>query len=426
MRRRVWIAGLALPLATATAAQGQVVVGPASGEPLLGVADRPRPEYSPIGGRLGSFFLYPRVDASVQYTDNLRGTPTDKISDEILDVRPSVDLVSGWSRNLLDLRAYYDHDFHAHTSSENYSQFGAAALTRLDFARATHLQINASADRLIESRTDINSPNGTIDSNYATTSPIRYTNLALSANLSQAFNRLTVIGNAGVNRQKFDDATLLNGQPLDQQFRNNTLFDAYLEGRYALGGSTSIIAHIERSEISYDENELVGFDRNSVSYTAQLGVGLQISQLVKGDIRVGYFTQNNRDPRFLDSSGVGFSANLVYNITPTTTIRVYADRSVQPSGSIVTSGNVVSTGALTVEHEFLRNLTGSAYARYSSIDPQATVNLGTGQEYEGRLGATYYLSRRFRFNASLDHYSRRGVFGNLDVNAASLGVAVTL
>ena len=425
MRRRVWIAGLALPLLAATAAQGQVV-GAASGDPLLGVADRPRPDYSPIGGRLGSFFLYPRVDASVQYTDNLRGTPTDKISDEILDVRPSVDLVSGWSRNLLDLRAYYDHDFPAHTSSENYSQFGAAALSRLDFARDTHLQLTASADRLIESRTDINSPNGTINGIYPTISPIRYTNLDFAANLSQTFNRLTVIGDAGVNRQTFDNSTLLNGQPLDQQFRNNTVIDTYLEGRYQLGGATSIIAHFDRSQIDYDENDLSGFNRNSVSYTAQLGVGLRISQLVKGDIRVGYFKQDNRDPRFLSSSGLGFSANVVYNVTPTTTIRVYAERSVEPSGSIITSGNVRSTGALTGEHELLRNLVVTGYARYSSIVPQATVDLGSAQEYEGRLGATYYLSRRFRFNASLDHYARRGVFGSFDINTASLGVAVTL
>ena len=255
---------------------------------------------------------------------------------------------------------------------------------------------------------------------------MRYTNLDFSANLSQRFNRLTVIGDAGVNRQTFDNATLLSGQPLDQTFRNNTVIDTYLEGRYLLGGATSIIAHVDRAQIDYDNNDVVGFNRNSVSYTAQLGVGLQISQLVKGDIRVGYFTQNNRDPRFLDLSGIGFSANVVYNVTPTTTIRVYAERSVEPSGSVITSGNVRSTGALTVEHELLRNLVVTGYGRYSSITPQATVDLGSAQEYEGRLGATYYLSRRFRFNAALDHYSRRGVFGSFDVNNASLGVAVTL
>jgi hypothetical protein len=334
------------------------------------------------------------------------------------DVRPSVDLVSNWTRNYLDLRAYYDKSFHAKTSSENFDQYGASAASRLDFGRATNLFLNGGVDHAVEPRTDINSIN-------ATRSPTRYSNVNLGGRLSSTFNRLTVIGSTTLNLQRFSDGETVTGVPIDQDFRDNTILDSYLEGRYLVGAGTSAILHVERSQIDYRDDSFTGFNRNSVAYSVQAGVGLQITNLISGDVRVGYLFQDNRDNRFLDTSGVGFSADIVWNVTPTTTIRLFADRSIEPGGSTVTTGNIRSTGSATVEHELLRNFVITGNVRYSNIDPQGIA--GTASEIEGRAGAIYYLSRRFRFNASLDHYARRGdIFGRFDVNAATLGVTVTL
>lgn len=413
-------AGLALlPVATATHAQS-LVAAPGSVAPLQGVTDRPHPDYDPIGGRLGSFFLYPRLDASVIYTDNLRATQTDNISDATFDMRPSVDLVSNWSRDYLDTRVFYDKAFHATTSSENYDQYGASAASRLDFGRDTHLFLSGNASHSVEPRTDINSIN-------AAASPISYANYGAGANLVTTFNRLTLSGTTSVNLQRFEDAVTASGAPLDQQYRNNTVLDVSLEGRYQLGVSTSAILHIERSQIDYTDNQFTGFDRNSVAYTIQAGLGLRITDLIQGDVRVGYLTQNNKDPRFLDTSGIALSVNLTYNVTPTTTIRLFADRSIEPGGSTLTTGNIRSTGSVTVEHELLRNLILTGNVRYSSIDPQTQTTNGNPTELEERVGMIYYLSRRFRFNAGIDHYARRGFFfGQFDVTTANLGVTITL
>lgn len=418
MNRLFWVTGLALLPMTGVAQAQALVTAPGSVPPLAGVTDRSRPDYDPIGGRIGSFFLYPRLDASVSYTDNLRATESDHISDETFELRPSADLVSNWSRNYLDLRAFYAKDFHANTTSENFSTYGASAASRLDFGRDTHLFLSGNVDRDIEPRTDINSDN-------SSRSPIRFSDYGVGANLSSTFNRLTLSGGTTVNLQRFDNAETVTGQPLIETFRNNTVVDSTVEGRYLLGGATSLIVHVERSQINYDDSGFTDFDRDSVGYTAQLGVGLHITSLIQGDIRVGYLTQNNGDPRIVDTSGVAFSANITYNVTPTTTIRLLADRSIEPGGSPVTTGNVRSTGAVTVEHELLRNLVVIGYGRYSVIDPQGPFD--DGRELEGRLSAIYYLSRRFRFNANVDHYSRFGdTFGHFGVNNATLGVTVTL
>lgn len=417
MNRLGWIAGAALlPIATAAQAQS-LVTAPGSTPPLQGVTDRPHPDYDPIGGRLGSFFLYPRLDVSAIYTDNLRATPTNEISDVTVDVRPSVDLVSTWARHYLGVRTYYNRSFHVETEAEDYEQYGASAGSRLDFGRDTHLFLNGNIDRAVEPRTDINSVN-------ASRSPIRYSSYGFGGNLTSTFNRLTLSGATRVNLQRFQDGETVTGVPINQQFRSNTILNSSLEGRYLVGASTSAILRVERSQIDYTDDSFTGFNRNSVAYSIQAGVGLQFTNLLQGDIRVGYLTQNNRDPRFLDTSGVGFSANLVYNVRPTTTIRLTADRSIEPGGSTITTGNIRSTGAVTVEHELLRNVILVGFGRYSSIDPQGPIDNAT--EIEGRLSAIYYLSRRFRFNAGYAHYRRRGVFGDFDVNNLSAGVTVTL
>ncbi|QCI79570.1 hypothetical protein E6W36_08535 [Hankyongella ginsenosidimutans] len=57
---------------------------PAAGQTIpegVGSADRPRPEYAPVGVRLGSFFLYPSLAVDASYTDNVFAEAEDKSSD---------------------------------------------------------------------------------------------------------------------------------------------------------------------------------------------------------------------------------------------------------------------------------------------------------------------------------------------------------
>src|SRR5271163_1858458 len=109
--------GLALPPVAARAqtdipppAPVQPPVGPTTptqrpedaGPPLergASVLDRPRPEYDPLGLRLGSFFLYPKLELGELYSDNVFATQSNKKTDFITVVSPTLDLRSNWSQN---------------------------------------------------------------------------------------------------------------------------------------------------------------------------------------------------------------------------------------------------------------------------------------------------------------------------------------
>ena len=388
----------------------------------ISVADRPRPEYEPIGGRIGSFFLLPRVDVTGEYNSNLRATPTDGISDATFTIRPSAELNSRWGRHAVDFRGYFLQTLHAKTTSEDFTNYGIGTLGRYDAGQATTISANASFDKLAEPRTDINSISGS-------RSPIQYRNYAAGLSVYQRFVAFDVSGSVGIQKQSFDDAVSLAGQPIDLEYRDNTSINGSLEGRKRLATGTTAIIHVETTRINYDLNPIGGVDRNSQSYRIEGGLGLALSRLIYGDVRVGYFKQDNDDPRFNDSTGLSFSANLLYSVTPLTSIRLTANRSVEPGGSTVSSGNVRSSAAVTVDHELRRNIVLSGFGSYSHVEAQTigAINFADADEYQLRGSVLYYANRRLRLNASVAHIGRRSdVLTSFDVNLARAGVTLML
>ncbi|SOB81104.1 hypothetical protein SAMN06297144_1399 [Sphingomonas guangdongensis] len=401
------------------AAEAQDAVSSAALPTNVSIAQRARPDYDPIGGRIGSFFLYPRLDLTGYYTSNLRAQDNnDAISDVFLDVRPSARLASVWSRHSLQADVYYARTVHANYPREDFSQYGGNVTGRYDIGRSGFASLTANAARIAEPRTDINS-------NLASRSPITYLNLSASGQVSQDFARFGVSVSGGLNKQTFDNGTTFSGLPLSQEFRDNTNYNGQVEGRYRLGANTRLLARVGGGGIRYDINPFNGFDRDSNFYRVEGGVGLTFSELLSGSVTAGFYRQDNADPRFLDSSGLSFSADLLYSPTALTSVRLTADRTVEPGGSTITSGNVRGTGAVTVEHELRPDLILIGNARYSHVEPQGAIP--GADEYGGSASALYYLSRRFRFNASVGYSARSSdFFPKFNAVIASAGVTVTL
>jgi hypothetical protein len=416
MRKRILLAGVGMLLPCAVHAQE--AARPADVPANVSVLQRGRPDYEPIGGRLGSFFLYPRLDVTSFYTSNLRAQEFDAVSDVFFDIRPSARLTSNWSRHSLQAEAYYNRSVHLRYPREDFSQYGGSVAGRYDYSGTGAITLTGAAARIAEPRTDINS-------NLASRSPITYTNLSLSGSVTQDFNRLGITAGGSVNRQDFNNGVTFTGQPLSQDFRDNTNYSGSLEGRMRVGANTRALARVIVGGINYDDNPLAGFDRNSTFYRVEAGFGLTVSELLSGSVTAGYYRQNNGDPRFLDSSGLSFSADLLYNPTSLTSVRLFADRTIEPGGSTVTSGNVRGTVGLTVEHELRPDLVLIGNARYSNVEPQGPIS--GADEYGLGASANYYLNRRFRFNGGVNYSTRKSdFFPEYDALSAFLGVSLTL
>ena len=85
------------------------------------VLGRPRPDYDPVGQRVGGFIVYPDLDVQETYDSNVFATQTNQKGDLFTSMVPSVDVRSDWNVHALN--------FHADSSVNKYISYDRADYT---------------------------------------------------------------------------------------------------------------------------------------------------------------------------------------------------------------------------------------------------------------------------------------------------------
>lgn len=386
--------------------------------PGVGAADRLRPEYDPIGARVGGMYVFPRIDATLSATDNALATANDRKSDIFVVARPSVALQSDWSRHRLVAEAHASRSVHARLSREDVTQYGASFDGTYDISRATGVRLIGEAEHLTLDRTAYNNL-------VNARSPIEYDRYAGSIGIDQSFNRLSVSMTSSVLRLDFSDATAYDGVAIDQDFRDFTQIAVIGSARYRFGSGPSLIARVQADRNDYDVNP-VGLERNSNGIKVEGGMAFDLSSLLYGEVRAGYIRRTYENSLFPNASGLSFGANLLWNVTPLTSLRFRADRSFQESRSGVAAANLYTQGEIGVDHELLRYVILTASARYAHIEPLG--DLGISREYGATLRARYLVNRRMQVNADYRFTKRTGETLNqpFATSVVSLGLRYTL
>src|SRR5258708_4154847 len=99
------------------------------------VTTRPRPDYDPLGIRLGSFLLFPQLGVQETYDSNVFATTNRAKSDFITSFDPSLDLRSNWNNHALNLHADSHSARFARFANENIDDYTLDANGRLDIQR---------------------------------------------------------------------------------------------------------------------------------------------------------------------------------------------------------------------------------------------------------------------------------------------------
>ncbi len=391
-----------------------------SDERGVGVADRPRPLYDPIGFNLGSFRLYPAITAQVDATDNYRARDTDRQGDVFATILPEVAFASNWGRHRLSGRTYFNRGFHAQLPTENASQYGVALDGALEVTRDTVLRADASAARSVESRSSLGSFRNSIE-------PVSLDTYRFSVGASHQFTRLRLDGSFGLRNVNFNDVTGLNGVIINQQFRDVQTLTETLSGQYDVGGGIGILVTGRANQSRFDFrpgavgfNPLVNVDRASSGFSLEGGVSLELSSLVFGTIQVGYLRQSYRDPRLRDFTGLSFNANVLWNVTPLTSLRFRASRSVDETSSALIAGNTRSDFSVGVDHELYRFLILSGNLRYAAFRPNGPGD--GGQEFGVGVSARYLIDRHWSAGLNASYARRDSASPFLRFNAATVGI----
>ena len=386
----------------------------------LAVRDRARPDFDAVGIDLAPFLLLPRLDVTTEFDDNILATETDARSDVIFHIKPEAALKSQFGRHELDLSAYADINRYVDTGTEDTTDYGAKASGRLDILHWTALTGGFSYDHLTESRAAQNTTVNTV-------SPVEYGLMTADlAGVQQfSFFKFTLSGHYA--NYDYQDGVDALGNTVFEQDRNLSNWEESGRIDYALTPDKSIYISGTLNQTVYDlVPPAVSLNRNSTGFTLLGGFNFDLTNLLAGDIGLGYFRQDYDHLSGQNSGGFALNGDIKWFPTQLTTVSLTASRRMQDATVGISAGYISTGGTLQIDHELRRWLILTATASYNNDDYQGIDR--TDDRWSAGLSATYLLNRNVGLTAGYLHTAQRSAgaarFVNFEDNKWSLSLVL--
>jgi hypothetical protein len=376
----------------------------------VGVRDRYKAEYEPLGIRAGAFLIRPDLEVAAEYNDNVFAQGTDEESDTVFRIAPSVAIESNWSRNALGLRARVVDWRYMDFSSEDRTDWGVDATGRLDVGARSALRFTAGYENTFESRYDAAAP--------FSLEPSEYTSTYGSVGFRHEFNRLQIQGDVTLRSYDFKSFDNILGGTTSQDNRDYDRIDYAARADYDLPKGGVVFVEGGFNTRDYDqETAFAGaggpLNQDSDGYRALVGARVDLTNLLSGEVAAGYTKQSYDDARLSNASGLAVRADLEWFVTGITTIGFGGSREVQesqiffnpdPLGN-VGGGAVVSSVYGRVDHELLRNVVLSGDVAYRDFDYKSFDR--NDKRIEAGVGVDYLMNRTFKFGLGYRYDDRK-------------------
>lgn len=405
---------IALPVAAQTATTTE---GAFNRDKNVSVRDRRHPEYDPLGLRVGAFTLLPTVTLGVEHSDNIYGVTDNAQSDSHFVFNPAFELSSNWSRHDLTLFGETEVDRYSDLTAENNTSWQLGGRGRLDILRNATLSGVTSVAHMVEARTSSATPSSSVI-------PIEYDRQSIDLSGVRTFNRLRFTGKYDWDHYSYDNGRTSVGDSIDQSYRDRYINKVSARADYALTPDAALFVQVAANSRNYRNTP--DFDRDSSGGDIVVGANFQFTNVLRGDVGVGWLKQNFDGAEFGDVKGYSLHGKLEWFPTQLTTVTGLAERSIEDNGLIGSAGALQTDASLQVDHELLRNLilTGvlesdkADFVGVDRVDKRFTVG----------ASATYLMNRGIGVNfgySRLDQNSSGASAGpDFKVNVFTLGVVL--
>jgi hypothetical protein len=412
--KQILLAGAALGSALAGGAaqaqslQGQLTQGAeqASGnfarDRNVSVTQRAHPGYEAVGLRAGPFMVWPRLNVSSDYNDNIFATPIDPVADGVAHISPEIDVNSNWSRHALQGYARGVFNQYWENSDQNTNDFSVGARGQLDIQRSARINGAVDFSRLTEPRTSAATEGNAFPTQYDLTT------VRLSG--AKEFNRLRISGR--VDWRHFDYHDRIGNFPQGDRDRNETV--GTVRADYAVSPATAFFVEVAGNDRSYrlSSSPIVNgapvypdfIDRDSHGFQVLAGANVELGSLVRGELGLGYLQQTYKDPRFGEVSGPGASAQIEWFPSQLITVTFTGARTVEDAGIVGAPSYLSTTAGVRVDHELLRNLLLNAYGNFGRDEYKGVSR--TDERFVAGFGGTYLVSRSVGLSLGYSHYKQ--------------------
>lgn len=401
-RHILWLGVLAATVSTAALAQEEVT---SQEEIARGqtVTSRPRPDYDPIGQRVGGFILYPDLQVQEAYDSNIFATPNKEKGDLITSIEPALDLRSNWNVHALNVHLDSSVNKHLDHDEENFTDLTAETGGRLDIYHDARMFGSVGYKLRHEPRSSPNDLGGA--------NPTEFVDYSGSLAGEKEFNRLSFRLDGNVDVFNFSNQRARAGSALSEERRNYTQKRLQLRTGYELAPLRQVFLLTGYDTRDYDFTpDITGFDRNSDGFTVALGANYDITGILFAEAFAGYRQQDYKDSRLASATGPTGGLKLIWNVTQLTTITGSIKRDVVETIVVDSAGRGASSIFSTQEdlhadHELLRNLLLNARIGAKQDDFQG-IDRNDDYYFTG-VGAKYFINHNFWLSGGYDFLTRR-------------------
>ncbi len=379
------------------------------------VEERQRDAYAAKGSRLGTFLFYPKMTLDNEYDSNIfkRDSRVGEVDSYIAHFKPGFSINSDWNRHSL----YFSLDtdlalYSSQADANNYNDVFVGLGGQFDVLKDSAFDASFNYDKLHEDR-------GSPDQRGGST-PTFYDNKTLALAYSHKFNRLSVKPAFQFSRLDYEDTPTALGVDLRQSTRSRWEFLTSIRMGYEIQPEYEAFVKFAWKEINYDTEVLNGFSpegylRDSTGYNALVGMDFDLTELLTGDVSVGYLYRGYEDSRLETISDVNGFINLTWRPTPLTSVLFKFSRDIGETTQNGVSGVIHNSPSINVTHELLRNVilnVGGSYSynQYIGFNPnnQVIANRTEREEdvYGVNLGIKYLLNRHLNVEFTYGYESR--------------------
>lgn len=388
------------------------ITGPAHAQELLGENDdigANLSEYEPVPVRIGPFEVFPRIDAELEYNDNVFAADGKELDDFIVSIVPAIvaqdrredrvitfGLLAGVDKYL---RNTFDTQFRGRASAE--ARWGLGTGTR-PFVSAMVRQNNSRGQLEDEAR--------------FVAQPVKITTLEANGGLARDFGRFTGTAEATVVGTSFDGTFAINGDLVNIGLRDYQSYTGRLQLAYSRSDNQRVFGEIILLKQNFDSvgadgqvlPGTLGLNRSSEGFRIQAGYSRRLTQLLSFTGRVGYLRQSFDAPEIGVVGGVAFEGELDWRPTALTQVRASALRAIDQRNNPLLAGALRTEFAGGIDHELLRNLSLFANARFAFVELREADDTVT--EWNANAGARYRFDRNWSLAGQIERFQRDSLF----------------
>lgn len=359
---------------------------PGYGIPPGSVQARPHPLFEPIGVRVGSFLLHPRLGLDMGYDSNLFGSTPGRGS-WLLGTHASLLAGSDWSRDSLGAFVGVDDLRTPNSPDQGRTDWTGSVGGSLDIDR-DKLILAAAHLSLHQDRTAIDA--------LPTDRPVAYQVNDLRASYLHTFNRLSLTPGLEFAAYRFAEATIM-GVPSPQSDRDRNILVGNLTASYQLAPQRNLVVVLRALDSRYTAPVAGAPSRNSTGLVALAGIE-QGDAVWDVRLLVGWQQRSFAASQFGSRSAPAAEADVAWSPSGLTTVSATLARTIEDAAQEGVAGYVLTSARLHIDHEYRRNvmLHGTAGVQHAVF----TQGGGAQTAYTLGVSVTWLMNRRLRLSAT--------------------------